>query len=669
MHRLLVLAVAAMTISAGASDQSIEKPAPEGGDAAYPIAAASPTNKGRPGRTDPPPPSETGVLTARDQGNGEVLLEWPPQTNASGYRVERIATGVPAVSLDAGNYTNAMDFAGLADSYNYRLLARTASGTEWEVSKLSYTPPAAVRTRATQAAGRPPQLRSALGTNLGGIAAWTSQVPFLDVMKASTEWVSGDSTRWDNGQTLDLDTNGWVRSLAPGQIARKLMLREIGSNYPAGQYRVRYQGEGTLNFQFAARVVSQQAGEVVIEVKPDAGGIYVEISATNSANYVRDIEIIMPGGICEGDPFTHVAAATDCGQLRFLSFNQYHRSLLFYPAFVNRLRAYSVLRFMDWTATNGSKTTNWSQRTPLAFHTWAASTGAPVEVLTALANRVGAHPWFNMPHQSDDAYAMNFAQTVKARLDAALGVYAEYSNEMWNGMFIQYSYAVDQGRLQQPAIDNMQYYALRSHAVGRIFKDTLGSPRTVAVLGGQAANPWTATHGLDYLISRFGPTQIAIDAIAIAPYFGVSPDPSAAGAYTAMTLDTFFDHVRTQIMPQAAIDAAQYRAAANSYGVRLISYEGGQHMVGILGAENDNALSALFDAFNRDARIKQLYLDYLGGWKQAGGQLFVHFTDVGIFSKWGRWGALEYVAQPRATAPKFDAIQSFIEQNPVWWTQ
>jgi hypothetical protein len=102
--------------------------------------------------------------------------------------------------------------------------------------------------------------------------------------------------------------------------------------------------------------------------------------------------------------------------------------------------------------------------------------------------------------------------------------------------------------------------------------------------------------------------------------------------------------------------------------VRLLAYEGGQHMVGVAGAENDAALNTLFDNFNRDPRIKQLYLDYLATWKNARGELFVHFNDVSRYTRWGRWGALEYVAQPRGESPKFDALMRFIELNPVWWT-
>ena len=51
-----------------------------------------------------------------------------------------------------------------------------------------------------------------------------------------------------------------------------------------------------------------------------------------------------------------------------------------------------------------------------------------------------------------------------------------------------------------------------------------------------------------------------------------------------------------------------------------------------------------------DSKLAQLYLDYLAAWKDAGGELFVHFDDVSRYTKWGRWGALEYVAQPRSSA-------------------
>src|SRR5204863_10081702 len=75
----------------------------------------------------------------------------------------------------------------------------------------------------------------------------------------------------------------------------------------------------------------------------------------------------------------------------------------------------------------------------------------------------------------------------------------------------------------------------------------------------------------------------------------------------------------------------------------------------------------LFDAANRDARMAGLYATYLDAWKASGAQLFVHYTHCDRYSPAGRWGSLEYLEQPRAAAPKFDALQSFIERNPAWW--
>jgi hypothetical protein len=131
------------------------------------------------------PATGAAALTARDQGNGEVLLEWSAEPNAVSYRVERTALGLPAVSLEAGSARNVMDIAGIAASYQYRLLARAANGSERLVGGITYRAPAAVIARADQAAGRAPQLRSALGTNLHVIAYYSPQTPFVDAMTSA----------------------------------------------------------------------------------------------------------------------------------------------------------------------------------------------------------------------------------------------------------------------------------------------------------------------------------------------------------------------------------------------------------------------------------------------------------------------------------------------------
>ena len=82
-------------------------------------------------------------------------------------------------------------------------------------------------------------------------------------------------------------------------------------------------------------------------------------------------------------------------------------------------------------------------------------------------------------------------------------------------------------------------------------------------------------------------------------------------------------------------------------------------------ADNTYALTLLFNNFNRDPRIGPLYAGYFSSLKATGGELFVHFTDVSRYTKFGSWGALEYIAQPRVEAPKFDALQTYIETQPL----
>jgi hypothetical protein len=71
---------------------------------------------------------------------------------------------------------------------------------------------------------------------------------------------------------------------------------------------------------------------------------------------------------------------------------------------------------------------------------------------------------------------------------------------------------------------------------------------------------------------------------------------------------------------------------------------------------------------NRDPRLGQAYERYFRQWEAGGGQLFMHFSDVGAESKYGSWGALESIMQittPLSDAPsKWQAIQNFIAGVP-----
>jgi hypothetical protein len=116
------------------------------------------------------------------------------------------------------------------------------------------------------------------------------------------------------------------------------------------------------------------------------------------------------------------------------------------------------------------------------------------------------------------------------------------------------------------------------------------------------------------------------------------------------------------MLKQALDWVAANASAAKSYGLPLIAYEGGQSLVN----PNDAALTTLYLAANRDARMGTAYATYLQGWKQAGGQTFVHYNDVNTYDKWGTWGMLETTMN--LASPKYNALTSFISSNSCWWS-
>jgi hypothetical protein len=57
-----------------------------------------------------------------------------------------------------------------------------------------------------------------------------------------------------------------------------------------------------------------------------------------------------------------------------------------------------------------------------------------------------AKPWFCIPHAASDEWVTSFASLLLANLRPDLSVYIEYSNEVWNQGFPQYTHAAAMGQ-------------------------------------------------------------------------------------------------------------------------------------------------------------------------------------------------------------------------------
>lgn len=490
--------------------------------------------------------------------------------------------------------------------------------------------------------------RSPIGTNLSAIKDWTTEHPFVDVFKTSRPWFSSSDSEWSDARALDLDERGWVRSLQPGQYARTLALWD-NAHYPAGRYTVLYDGEGDLAYDESAasnRFIAQEsrAGRHVVDIDPKRGnqGLAIVLRRTDPKNPIRNIRVIMPG------------------------FEQNYETTIFNPTFVQSIRAFSVIRFMDWMDTNDATLSTWSDRPRVDDARWSKH-GVPVEIMIELAHRLDAEPWFTLPHKADDEYIRRVAELVHERLKPEARVWIEYSNEVWNGIFDQHQEVAQCASGQSwdnPYLAFVPCYSERSVQMFEVWHRVFGeqATRIVRVLASQAANAWVS----EQILKHDGAYKHA-DALAIAPYFGFNVSEENEQALAALDVDQLLRRTKLEAIPQTAKWIREQATVARRYDLPLVAYEGGPSFDAQMGHENNDKVNRLFDAANRDPRMGALYVDLLHQWRAAGGQLFVNYTSCDAYSKYGRFGLLEYVSQPRDKAPKYDAVLRFIADNPRWW--
>ena len=194
-----------------------------------------------------------------------------------------------------------------------------------------------------------------LGTNLHRLADWSPQLPFLNAFKFARQWIPQNwipatqgwykslKLEWNTGEfdLLDLDENGWVKSLPAPEDSPKynsvgtVMFRDVG-DYPGGKYVVLYEGEGTIEYGLDATKDESAStlGRDVIDVNPSKNGIWLRITETDpqdTGNYLRDLKVL---------PEEY----------------EYAQEQTFNPEFLEKIEPFDTLRYMDWMATNHSQT-------------------------------------------------------------------------------------------------------------------------------------------------------------------------------------------------------------------------------------------------------------------------------------------------------------------------
>ena len=97
--------------------------------------------------------------------------------------------------------------------------------------------------------------------------------------------------------------------------------------------------------------------------------------------------------------------------------------------------------------------------------------------------------------------------------------------------------------------------------------------------------------------------------------------------------------------------------------LKLVGYEGGPSLAGSGAAASDATRANLFAAANRDPGMGTIYDSYLQNWKNAGGDIFFHFSDATTYSVTGNWGSMERQDQDPTTAPKYASLMRYAAAN------
>ena len=208
-----------------------------------------------------------------------------------------------------------------------------------------------------------------------------------------------------------------------------------------------------------------------------------------------------------------------------------------------------------------------------------------------------------------------------------------------------------------------KYFSLRSVQMFDIYEQVFGdNKRLVRVMGSWAG--WTR---MSEMLLSYRNAYKKTDAIAIAPYFFPSYAASKKAKSVSQLFKLMYDPKEKYSIPKVLGYIHKNSLIAEKFGVDMIAYEGGQHLVDWKSRNTTSHPTALMIKANKDWRMAKAYSVFMQGWKDNGGKLFVNFSAPRTYQWFGSWGTKEYITQPDSKAPKHRALMQFSRKNPCWW--
>ncbi|GAA5481476.1 hypothetical protein [Haloferula sargassicola] len=478
----------------------------------------------------------------------------------------------------------------------------------------------------------PPPARDLPAVNLEGIADWSAVLPFADAIKSARHFGSAHQP-WD--ESAPVDAAGWPTG--QGDLGLVVFADQHGID---GRYPLSFSGNGS---------VEAMPGSIRVAGPDHQGGTTTATLTIPPSEEPQSLFLKFTG-----------LGQRGLGNLKLM--RPVKAAGSFDQRFIDLVKNFSAVRFMDWAHTNGSAVSDWKSRSKPGSMRFSGKLGVPLEVQVELANRAGVDAWFCVPHLATDDTVRRMAVLIRDSLDPARHVYVEFSNECWNGMFEQARWCLEQGRKAALSDNDFQaqlrFYSQRTVAVCRIWQEVFAEKnqqaRLTRIMASQSANPWVSEQVLTWQDAYKD-----VDALAIAPYFGGEfGSPETADTIRRLEPKQLIARLRDESLAKSVPKMITKQAAlARKFELALLGYEGGQHLAGHGGAENDDALTRLFIQTNREPGMKALYEEYRRIWDRAVAdprrEKLFWFSLSSRPSKWGSWGLIESLPPD---SPKWTAV-------------
>lgn len=505
------------------------------------------------------------------------------------------------------------------------------------------------------------------GMNITLPSYYDDMIYFNDVTRHGSHWISHDPDNpsvWDDERDIPLTTNGYPALLAAGQAARQIIFLD-STIAPSGDYTLTWAGSGEIgvvvdfaNYDEVTTFTNDDARRQTVTVDPegDMVHLFIVIYATDPDDPIRDVHLYLPG--------------TDEQSPRFTSW------------FLERLEPFSVVRFKDWAAVDITDDSRWDERPRMDWATWGGELsgyiGVPYAVQIELANMLGADMWVSVPHLADDNYVRQLAELIQTNLNPELQVWVEYSNEAWNPWFPVHEHLIAEAErvsASEGLEDHYIYhqYGRRAGQVMAIFDEVFAGDtnRMIGVMGGQAG--YAVASEFAIAEAREQGTLRYFDTLSLAPYFGDPTEVAGGGNVNELALEAWADERYTDAEYDAIfariarnIDAMfvgtdelgremlANRELARDNDLALTSYEAGQSLVA--GYFGNGLPEGIYTPVNRHPRMYDMYMQYLDGWRDFGGETMVLFHLGGFWNGSESFGHMETPFQPIDEAHKYRAV-------------